>query len=315
MKYLQKISSLTCTALLGLALLSSCTKSKPNPVPFSNLPKLDAVLAQNAELSLFKAAMEKADLGLFLTGVGDFTLLAPNNAAMNSAGINTTADLDLIPKTSLANFLLYHILVDRRSVINVPIGPNATLSSQNGVVMYVSKYGSDYSKLFINGASAVTKDIQASNGVIQVLNRPLVIPVGNATTTLQNIPQYKLFLQAITKTATSGSFTATPTTIFAPTNTAMAAAGYDSTTIANLSGAGLTTLTGIIRHHAVTGRFFSCDLQSKTYKTAQGTFITVDLTGTPTVKGAGNPTAVSIIATDLLHTNGVIHALGGVLRP
>jgi uncharacterized surface protein with fasciclin (FAS1) repeats len=312
MKYIVKITTIAFTLLMAIVYFSSCAKSEPNPVPFSDKPKLDALLTQNADLSLFKAAMDRADLGLFLTGVGDFTLMAPNNAALNTIGLNTPADIAAIDKTALANFLLYHVLTDRRAFINIPIGPNATISSQNGVVMYASKYGEN---LFINGASAVTKDIQASNGVIHVLNRPLVIPIGSAIVSLQSLPQFRLFLQAINKTATTSSFTPSPTTIFAPTNAAMTAAGYDSTTIANASGAALTTLTGIIRHHAVAGRFFSCDLQPKTYKTAQGTFVTVSLTGSPTVKGVGNPSAIAISGVDLLTSAGVIHSISGVLRP
>ncbi|ULT45692.1 hypothetical protein KRR40_22105 [Niabella defluvii] len=47
---------------------------------------------------------------------------------------------------------------------------------------------------------------------------------------------YSLMLQAITKTATTTSFTTTPSTVFAIPNSVMLANGYDSTTIANISG-------------------------------------------------------------------------------
>ncbi len=312
MKYLQHIFSSACAVMLSMVLFSSCDKSDPVAVPYSNLPKLDATLSQTTELSLFNAALQKTDLTTFLTGPGDFTLLAPNNAAMNSIGINTVADLDAIPKVSLSNFLLYHIIPDRRNEANVPIGPNATLGSQNGVTLYCSKYGSN---MFFNGVFAVTKDKQASNGVIHILNRPLVIPPGTPTVSLQGITQYKLFLQAITKTGTTANINVNPGTVFAPTNAALTAAGYDSTTIANLSGAALTTFTNIIKHHVIAGRYFSCDFQAKPYKTAQGTNITVDLSAGVAVKGAGNATAIPIVGADLATTTGVVHAINGVLKP
>ena len=48
---------------------------------------LDATLAKDADLSVFKAAIAQAKLETFTKGPRPFTLLAPTDAAFNAAGI------------------------------------------------------------------------------------------------------------------------------------------------------------------------------------------------------------------------------------
>jgi uncharacterized surface protein with fasciclin (FAS1) repeats len=142
----------------------------------------------------------------------------------------------------------------------------------------------------------------------------LLPPINSTLTNLGLNPNTKLFLQAINKAAVTSSFTGNPITVFAPTNTAMTAAGYDSVSIANASAATITTLTGIIKYHVVSARIFTNDLKDGNLKTLQGTNVVISAGGTK-IKGTTNPTPFSFTMTNIVSSNGVLHVIDGVLKP
>ncbi len=102
--------------------------------------------------------------------------------------------------------------------------------------------------------------------------------------------------------------------MFAPTDAAMTAAGYTTTSI---SAAPVTTIDSLVRYHMFSGtRIFSNDIGNKT---SPGTFLgtVFTLTGSndgSKIKGKTNPSAFDIIRPDIVATNGVVHVINGVLR-
>jgi uncharacterized surface protein with fasciclin (FAS1) repeats len=309
MRLLKNIFFLVLPLLAGAVSLTGCDNDD-DAVAVDNI---DTLLSKNGNLGIFKAALQKTGLITYAKGGGPFTFFAPSDAAFKASGINSPADLNAIDENVLARVLAYHIMNGRRTFVEIPAGPNAPATTVGTQPLYASKNGTVG---YINGAMISQSDIIATNGVIHVIERVLVPPVGNTLITLQANPDFKLLVQGITKAGLSGTFTAaTPVyTVMAPTNAAFVAAGFDSTAIANLSGTALTNFTNILRYHLVVGRLFSSEFRDGTLKTLQGTGLPITVSGGPKVKGPANPAAINITATDWPTSNGLIQTIGGVLR-
>jgi len=98
-------------------------------------------------------------------------------------------------------------------------------------------------------------------------------------------------------------------TVFAPTDDAFSALGIDET---NVNTMPVEDLTQILLYHVAQGQLLAEDvLMADQIETLQGGSISQE-DGTLT---DSQGRVVSIIATDLLATNGVIHAIDGVLLP
>lgn len=304
-----KISMALVAGLCAVLLFSSCEKNTSASQPSGE--NLDMKIAGNTNLSIFQAALKKTRLNIFTQGGGPFTILAPTNMAFKSMGINTEADLNTLDSNLLVQIITYHIQTGSRSYNEIPLGPNATMTTQGGFTQYASRKvgGSAY----INGGQITEPNIQASNGFMHVINKVLVPPFFSMAASFALLPQYKLMMQAFTKTATN--ITTNPLTIFAVPNSVMIAEGYDSTSIANATGATLTTLTSIMKYHTVNKRIFSPDFIAGGLKTVQGNNVEIASGTVVTVKGINNPTPFQILSSDYISTTGVVHAINGLLKP
>ncbi len=116
------------------------------------------------------AAVQAADLVDVLKGEGPFTVLAPTDEAFAALPEGTVETL-LKPenKEKLQAILTYHVIpgkvmssqvVELESAKTVQ-GQNVTIEVKDGAVM-------------IDGAKVVTADIEASNGVIHVLDKVIL---------------------------------------------------------------------------------------------------------------------------------------------
>lgn len=305
MKFYKVFPGLMVGLLLSASFLISSCEKDPETTP---LESADQVINSNPDLSLFKAALARTGMTMFTQGGGPFTFIAPTNAAFNAIGITSEAQINAADSTLLVNILTYHVINGRRLSVEIPVGPNAPITTQGGLSLYASK---NTNGIFLNGAKLVSPDIQVSNGVVHISNEVLLPPLVNALQALQVNPDYKLFVQAITKAAVTTSFTANPSTVFAVNNAAMIAGGYDSTTIANTAAA---TLSPIMRYHVANIRRFSSEMVNGPIKMVQGTNVEISANGTK-IKGTTNAAPFNITANDFIVTNGVIHFIDGVLKP
>jgi len=99
-----------------------------------------------------------------------YTVFAPTDDAFAALGSDTVNGLIADPE-ALKNVLLYHVLagsVDSQTAISLAGG---TVDAANGDSLSVSLQGSD---LFINASKVTTPDVNASNGVIHVIDAVLV---------------------------------------------------------------------------------------------------------------------------------------------
>jgi len=304
-------------AVSAVVIFAGCEDDDDNVTGPSPTDNADAKLTARADLSLFKAAVEKTRLTNFTKGGGPFTFFVPNDDAFHAAGVNSAADLSLIDSNLLVTIVTYHIQNTGRSYVEIPLGPNANMVTQSGLTQYASRKLPPLTpNAYINGVKIIESDIRVSNGLIHVLEKVLLPPVLTTAQALTANPTYARFMQALVKTNTVT--TTSGLTVFAVDNATMIAAGYDSTTIANATGPALTTLTAIMKFHTVPKRIFSPDfVPGVPLKTVQTGNITVAGTiGSFTLKGAGNPTPFQVAAgQDLITTTGVILPISGLLKP
>ena len=297
-------------ALVAILLFTGCEKEDTTSATIL-AENINSKITARPELSIFQAALKKTRIDIFTKGGGPFTVWAPTNTAFAGIGINAEADLNTLDSNILVQILTYHIQAVSRSYNEIPLGPNANMTTQGGLVQYASRKNGGTA--YINGAAVTEPNIQASNGYMHVINKVLVPPFFNMAASLALLPNYKLMLQAITKTATVT--TTNPLTIFAVPNSVMVGAGFDSTTIANAAGANLTTLTAVIRYHIVNRRIFSPDFIAGLLKTVQGGDLAISTGTSITVKGNGNAAPFQVTSGDFITTTGVIHGINGLLKP
>lgn len=298
-------------------LMVGCDKENDNT---PDAPTLDAFLATKPELSFFAKALDKAGLGSFKSGPGPFTWFAPSNAAFTAAGV-TEDSLNKMTAGQVNYLLLYHLAnrsLSASNMVAVNSSPQASqLGSGNGQ-FYI---GSNNGENFINGSKIIDRDNKVSNGYVHVLNRVNIPPVyrGNIASVLSSSGQHTLFIQALTRaglyTSTTLASTSAVFTVFAPTDAAMTAAGYTSTSIAAATPA---SLSAAMRYHYILNtRMFTNDLNRTTIPAtalSPSSYITSSDSGQK-IKGRGNPSPVSITKPDILATNGVVHVIDAVLKP
>jgi uncharacterized surface protein with fasciclin (FAS1) repeats len=118
-------------------------------------------------------AVKAAGLVPVLKGKGPYTVFAPTDAAFAALPAGTVEDL-LKPKNKakLAAILKYHVLAGRVKAADV-IGKKLSVKTAQGQPVNVD--GTMFG-VQVNGARVVQADIEASNGVIHVIDQVLLPP-------------------------------------------------------------------------------------------------------------------------------------------
>ncbi|MEM8604935.1 MAG: fasciclin domain-containing protein [Cyanobacteria bacterium P01_H01_bin.121] len=129
------------------------------------------VAAANPEFSTLVQAVQAAGLVDTLKGTGPFTIFAPTNAAFSNLPAGAL-DALLLPENQdlLTDVLLYHVVAGDVRAADLRTGKVESLNG--GLAVSVTP-----ERVVVNNASVIQPDIDASNGVIHVINRVL-IPIG-----------------------------------------------------------------------------------------------------------------------------------------
>ena len=134
------------------------------------------IVASNPEFTTLLAAVGAADLADTLAGEGPYTVFAPTNDAFDALPAGTLESL-LKPanKDQLAAILTYHVVEGQVMAADVTPGDvttvngaDFTISVENGDVFITDGQG--------NKAMVTQTDIEASNGVIHVIDAVLLPP-------------------------------------------------------------------------------------------------------------------------------------------
>lgn len=324
MKALRSLQHVVYLTTIAATLTTGCSKDKDNNEGNSS-KTISENVAADGDLNLLEAAIVKAGISTTLAANGNLTLFAPDDAAfklidLNGDGIadmDTEAKINALDGTNTAllkTFLEYHILTTRVLAADVAAGPNAEVTTKGGKVAFTTRNNSG---VYINGVKVKRADVNASNGVIHVIERVLNPPLATVAETIAVNPNFTYLIAASQKAgldvivALNGPG---PLTAFAPTNQAFINAGYP--TIASVQAASAANLKILLFNHVVNGRNFSTDLvDGSQLSTLGANKLTVSLAGGAKIKGVGNTTNANITIANVVATNGVIHVVDQVLLP
>jgi transforming growth factor-beta-induced protein len=135
-------------------------------------PSIVEIATSNPDFSTLVAALQAANLVEALSGDGPFTVFAPNNAAFEKLADSLHLEVaDLLELPNLSDILLYHVAegaVKAEQALEL-----GTIPTLNGANVEAELRGSD---VFINDSKVIAADIEASNGVIHVIDTVLIPP-------------------------------------------------------------------------------------------------------------------------------------------
>lgn len=155
------------TAALGLAVVQPVAARSAGP---SIVETAIAVNAETGEFSQLIAAVVRTGLADTLDGNRQFTVFAPTDAAF--AALYETlgvAGVDEIPVDTLRAVLLYHVAPGERFSDQVLAAGRVRTLSKGFLRVSVHDGGA-----FVNDARIVAPDVDASNGVIHVIDGVLL---------------------------------------------------------------------------------------------------------------------------------------------
>ena len=140
----------------------------------SNL-NIVALVQQNPDLSTFFELIRAADLLVTLESPAPYTVFAPTNEAFAALPAGAIEDLkDPANKLELTRILQAHVLPNR--ITTEEMRGNMPMKTAQGEELVVMRNGTE---LTVGGASIVTPDVRASNGVVHVIDKVLIPPKSN----------------------------------------------------------------------------------------------------------------------------------------
>lgn len=341
----KKTNSLLLSAKILLLTLAfsvvtiSCSDDDDDSTP-SQQNVLEIAVA-NENFDVLEAAALRAGSGVtnVLGGSTQITVFAPTDAAF-IAYLDVANEADAITAVNglspaaAADLLTFHVIAGSEvKAADITSGFVTTARGTNNKA-YVTKTGSSVT---VNNARVTTADVDASNGVIHIIDAVLTPPAGNIVsiaTTGATAESFQLLAAALTKanlvTALQGNG---PFTVFAPNDAAFLALLRTLTEDADLTETegiaaingitaestplNLAQLTSVLQYHVVpNAAAYSINLTNgqviTTLKGNTPNTVTIGLGSTVTVDGASSAPSTVVLA-NVAATNGVIHVIDNVL--
>jgi len=283
----------------------------------------------SADLSILVSALTAGGLTGTLSGKGPFTVFAPTNEAFSKLDTKALESL-LANKADLDKVLEYHVLAANLSMVELMAVKIAkTFEGEN---VHVSNPGSS---LEVNNAKVLTANVEASNGVVHIIDSVLnppsmpafplkvnIVKLAESTKELSTLVSALVAADLVDILNTPGPFT-----VFAPTNDAFSklpAGTFESL----MKPENKKQLVDLLKYHVLpicrssetppgVGDCAGHKLLHKTYtfETVEGKDVKVkksihDRTDLLTVNGKA-----SVISANNFVTNGVVHLIDSVLIP
>ena len=238
-----------------------------------------------------------------------FTVFAPTNQAfadlLTELKFNSLND---VPKATLTNILLNHVLDGSKMAASITTGYYSTLSAgpaDTKLSIYI-----DMSTTTINKRAKITgTDVKADNGVIHVIDK-VILPQTIVDIAITN-PTFSILVSALAKAELVETLQgAGPFTVFAPTNEAFSAL-FTALGVSGIADLSKETLTPILLAHVVSGNVTSKMLTNgevQTLNTAKK--VMIDISNGVKVNGTSK-----VVLADVQGTNGVVHVIDKVIEP
>ncbi|GIS98559.1 MAG: hypothetical protein CM1200mP26_02720 [Acidimicrobiales bacterium] len=274
------------------------------------------VAVSAGEFPTLIAAVQAAGLVDTLKSEGPFTVFAPTEAAFAAAleALGLTAAELLADVETLTAVLTYHVVPGRVMAGDLAGAMAMPVATVNGAEISVTEDGGS---VIINEATVVAADIEASNGVIHVIDQVLLPPVdgpGDLVDVAVSAGEFPTLIAAVQAAGLVDTLKSEgPFTVFAPTEAAFAAALEALGLTAAELLADVETLTAVLTYHVVPGRVMAGDLagaMAMPVATVNGAEISVTEDG-----GSVIINEATVVAADIEASNGVIHVIDQVLLP
>jgi len=289
------------------ALLATGCKKDDNKTPDKNIT---TIVSNDPNFSLLLAALKKAELVTTINTSQNITVFAPDNAAFAAAGIDAAA-IGNLSKEALASLLTYHVVASRVASGSVPVsGAVATLLANRKIFASRNANG-----VFVNGIKVKTADIAADNGIIHVIEKVLTPPTQTIAQIAAATPSLSLLLTAVGKAGLANAVSGDGNfTVFAPTNAAFNAAGFNSN--ADITNASTPLITTVVSYHVLNTNVFASDLINNSTATSLSGPLLINTMPAASVKisSSANP-ASKITTANIVAINGVVHLIDRVLLP
>ncbi len=130
------------------------------------------IAAGDPQFSTLVSLVKAAGLADTLSGPGPFTVFAPTNDAFSKVPAATLAQLQADPQGALANVLKLHVISGKVLAADAASLVGQCVDTLGGKVK-IEKSGDT---LTIGGAPIVKTDIEASNGVVHVIDGVITAP-------------------------------------------------------------------------------------------------------------------------------------------
>jgi uncharacterized surface protein with fasciclin (FAS1) repeats len=265
------------------------------------------IAVEDGRFTTLVAAVQAAGLAETLSGEGSFTVFAPTDDAFAALPEGTVEAL-LADIPALTDILLYHVVDGKVMAADVVELSNAmTLQGQ-----YVDIKVED-GKVMIDNAEVIITDIEASNGVIHVIDAVILPESRDIVDIAVEDGRFTTLVAAVQAAGLVDTLKSEgPFTVFAPTDEAFAA--LPEGTVEGLL-ADIPALTNVLLYHVVPGKVMAADvvgLDGQSAGTAlEGQSIAIKLDMDSVYLNEN----VKIIITDIEASNGVIHVIDAVLLP
>lgn len=128
-----------------------------------------AVNGESGEFSTLIAALGAADLVGAIAAKGQRTVFAPTDAAFAKLGLDASNIGDAFTKEELAAILLYHVSPGRRYSGDVVSATRIRMLSGGFTAVSLREDGA-----YVNDSRIVAVDVEASNGIIHVIDSVLL---------------------------------------------------------------------------------------------------------------------------------------------
>ena len=269
------------------------------------LPSVVEIIVDSPDHEILETAVIAAELADDLSGDGPFTVFAPTDAAFAALPAGTIDALLMDPTGDLANILLYHVLGAEVMSTDLSDGQMATTLQGKDITVTINGNG-----VFINDAQVTVADIEASNGVVHVIDAVLLPPLPSVVEIIVDSPDHEILETAVIAAELADDLSGDgPFTVFAPTDAAFAAlpAGTIDALLMDPTG----DLANILLYHVLGAEVMSTDLSDgQMATTLQGKDITVTINGNGVFINDAQVTVADIEAS-----NGVVHVIDAVLLP
>ncbi|MDB4679730.1 fasciclin domain-containing protein [Planctomycetaceae bacterium] len=268
------------------------------------------------------AAVEAAGLAEELKGEGPFTVLAPSDEAFAKLPHGTIESL-LKPenKQELQAILKYHLIPGRIFQSEIFRIDNA----RNGLAYRTLTRAFVFTsirdgRLCFNDANVVANDVEASNGIIHVIDSVLMPPKPkNIVETAADAGNFKTLIAAVKAAGLVETLQGEgPFTVLAPSDEAFAKLTH-GTIESLLKPENKQQLQSLLRYHVLSGRRTVQDLapvssrQANSAKAIDGKLIKVSLD--PFASSPLTFNSSQVVKSDISASNGIIHVIDRVLTP